>query len=120
MIGAIKYALKEEHFALVAGAAVSLMLLGTVVYSLGEGWSVGDGRYFAFCTVTTQSIADPNLTLTHEWLKDFTIIYTLAGLGILVEFGRELGIGILEAHNARKAREAKRHKEDPPETQSAG
>ena len=67
------------------------MLLGTVVYSLGEGWSVGDGRYFAFCTVTTQSIADPNLTLTHEWLKDFTIIYTLAGLGILVEFGRELG-----------------------------
>ena len=74
MIGAIKYALKEEHFALVAGAAVSLMLLGTVVYSLGEGWSVGDGRYFAFCTVTTQSIADPNLTLTHEWLKDFTIL----------------------------------------------
>ena len=43
MLGAIKYAAKEEHFAVVAGAAVFLIIVGTGVYSLGEGWNVGDG-----------------------------------------------------------------------------
>ena len=57
---------KEEHFAVVAGAAITLILVGTVAYSLGEGWNVVDGFYFAVCTLTTSSIADPNLTLTHE------------------------------------------------------
>ena len=117
MLGAIKYAAKEEHFAAVAGAAVFLILLGTVVYSLGEGWNVVDGFYFAVCTLTTSSIADPSLTLTHETLKIFTAFYVLTGIGILVELARELGIGFVKE---RETRHARRHKEDPPKTQSAG
>jgi hypothetical protein len=54
---------------------------------------VVDGLYFAVCTLTTSSIADPNLTLTHEALKLFTVIYVLTGIGILVELARELGSG---------------------------
>ena len=117
MLKAVKYASKEEHFAVVAGAGASLILLGTVVYSLGEGWNVIDGFYFAVCTLTTSSIADPNLTLTHDALKLFTVIYVLTGIGILVELARELGVGFVKERSARHAR---RHKEDPPETQSAG
>jgi hypothetical protein len=117
MLRAMKYAAKEEHFPVVAGAAVSLILVGTVTYSLGEGWNVVDGLYFAVCTLTTSSIADPNLTLTHGALKLFTVIYVLTGIGILVELARELGIGFVKE---RSARHATRHKEDPPETQSAG
>ena len=64
MVGAMKYAAKEENFAVVVGAAVALVLLGTVTYSLGEGWNVVDGFYFAVSTLTTSSIADPDLTLT--------------------------------------------------------
>ena len=121
MLGAIKYAAKEEHFAVVAGAAVFLIIVGTGVYSLGEGWNVGDGFYFAVCTLTTSSIADPSLTLTHETLKIFTAFYVLTGIGILVELARELGVGFIkmrEEHHT--TRHARRHKEDPPETQSAG
>ena len=121
MLGAMKYAAKEENFAVVAGAAVTLILVGTVTYSLGEGWNVVDGFYFAVCTLTTSSIADPNLTLTHEALKLFTAFYVLTGIGILVELARELGVGFVrerEEHHA--TRHARRHKEDPPETQSAG
>ena len=103
MLRAMKYAAKEEHFAVVAGAAVSLILVGTVVYSLGEGWNVVDGFYFAVCTLTTSSIADPNLTLTHEALKLFTALYVLTGIGILVELARELGVGFV------KERESDRH-----------
>ncbi len=92
-VGAIKYAAKEENFAAVVGAAVGLILVGTVVYSLGEGWNVVDGFYFAVCTLTTSSIADPNLTLTHEALKLFTAIYVLTGIGILVELARDSASG---------------------------
>ena len=120
-IGAIRHAAKEEHFAVVAGSAGALILLGTVTYSLGEGWNVVDGFYFAVCTLTTSSIADPKLTLTHESLKLFTALYVLTGIGILVELAREIGVGYVRDREERHAaRHAKRHKEDPPETQSAG
>jgi hypothetical protein len=121
MLGAIKYAAKEESFAAVVGAAITLILVGTVTYSLGEGWSVADGFYFAVCTLTTSSIADPNLTLTHEALKIFTAIYVLTGIGILVELARQLGVGFVrmrEEHST--TRRARHDDEDPPGTRSAG
>ncbi len=117
MLRALKYAAKEEHFAAVLGASIALILVGTVTYSLGEGWTVGNGFYFAICTLTTSSIADPSLTLTHEALKIFTAFYVLTGIGILVELARELGIGFVRERDARHARH---HKEDRPKTQPTG
>jgi hypothetical protein len=67
MLRAMKYAAKEENFVAVLGVAISLIFIGTVTQSLGEGWSVANGFYFPICTLTTSSIADPHLTLTHEW-----------------------------------------------------
>jgi hypothetical protein len=118
---AMKHAAREETFVAVAGAAVSLVLVGTITYSLGEGWNVIDGFYFAVCTLTTSSIADPHLTLTHEALKIFTALYVLTGIGILVELARQLGVGFVRAREERTAaRHARHHKDDPPETQSPG
>ena len=120
LVGAIKHAAKEENFVAIAGAAFSLVLVGTVTYSLGEGWNVVDGFYFAVCTLTTSSIADPHLTLTHEALKIFTALYVLTGIGILVEVARQLGVGFVKVREERhEARQARRHKDDPPEAQSA-
>ena len=70
--GAVRRAASEESFVAVVGAAIALVLTGTVVYTLGEGWSLIDGFYFAVCTLTTSSIADPDLVLTHGVLKIFT------------------------------------------------
>ena len=120
MLGAMKHAAREENFAAVAGAAVALILVGTVTYSVGEGWNAVDGFYFAVCTLTTSSIADPDLTLTHASLKLFTTVYVLTGIGILVELARELGVGYVKEREERSAaRHARHHKEDPPETPSA-
>ena len=119
-VGAIKHAAKEESFVAVFGAAILLIFTGTVTYSLGEGWNVIDGFYFAVCTLTTSSIADPHLMLTHEVLKVFTTFYILTGIGILVEVARQLGVGFVkmrEEHH--EARHARRHNDDPPEAQSA-
>jgi Ion channel len=119
-VGAIKHAAKEESFAAVFGAAILLIFTGTVTYSLGEGWNVIDGFYFAVCTLTTSSIADPHLTLTHEALKVFTTFYILTGIGILVEVARQLGVGFVKMREEQhEARHARRHKDDPPEAQSA-
>ena len=121
MVGAIKYAVKEESFGAVVGAAVVLIAVGTVTYSLGEGWRAADGFYFAVCTLTTSSIADPNLTLTHEALKIFTAFYVLTGIGILVELARQLGVGYIKMREAGSGtRSSRRHREGPPETPPAG
>jgi hypothetical protein len=117
---AIKIAAKEESFGAIFGAALILILIGTATYSLGEGWNVIDGFYFAVCTLTTSSIADPHLTLTHEVLKIFTALYVLTGIGILVEVARQLGVGFVKLREEqRETRHARRHKDDPPEAQSA-
>jgi hypothetical protein len=78
--------------------------------------------------LTTSSIADPNLTLTHEALKIFTALYVLTGIGIFVELARELGVGFVKMHEEHKGTthtkledvRDRHHKDDPPETPSAG
>ena len=103
MFGAIKHAAKEESFAAVVGAAIVLVAVGTVTYTLGEGWNVADGFYFAVCTLTTSSIADPDLTLTSEALEVFTAFYVLTGIGILVELARQLGVGYIRMREEQAA-----------------
>jgi hypothetical protein len=124
--GAVKHAANEETFAAIVGAAIALVLTGTVAYTLGEGWSLSDGFYFAVATLTTSSIADPDLVLTHDVLKIFTTIYILTGIGILVEVARQLGVGFVKMHEEQTAarhakrqdRHDRRHKGDPPEAES--
>ena len=118
--GAIKYAAKEESFAAVFAAAILLVFTGTVTYTLSEGWNVADAFYFAVCTLTTSSIADPSLTLTSEGIKIFTAVYVLTGIGILVEVARQLGVGFVkmrEEHHTK--RHALLHKGDSPEAKPA-
>jgi hypothetical protein len=110
-LAAIRYAAKEESFAAVFGAGIALVIIGTVTYSLGDGWNVADGFYFAVCTLTTSSIADPNLTLTSEALKVFTAFYVLTGIGILVEVARQLGVGFIKMRTEQSATRHARHKE---------
>ncbi len=124
----MKHAAKEESFAAIVGAAIALVLAGTVAYTLGEGWSLSDGFYFAVATLTTSSIADPDLVLTHGVLKIFTTIYILLGIGILVEVARQLGVGFVRMHEdqtaarhaKRQDRRERRHKDESPEAQPPG
>jgi voltage-gated potassium channel len=61
-----------------------LLLVGTVFYSLEEGWSVVDAFYFSVTTLTTVGLGDlaPETTIG----KLFTVVYIFAGLGIIVGF----------------------------------
>ena len=94
---AFRYAVREEDFMTVAGAAVTLVAIGTVTYTLSQPWSVIDSLYFAVSTLTTTSVVDPDLVLEDGWAKLFTIFFQLIGIGILVEVLRRLGMGFVAA-----------------------
>ncbi|HEX8856334.1 MAG TPA: ion channel [Thermoleophilaceae bacterium] len=104
---AIRFAAKEEGFVRVFGAAVILVILGTVTYSTSQGWNVADGFYFAVCTLTTSSISDPHLTITGEPIKLFTAFYVLTGIGILVELARQIGVAFIAMREERVAKHRK-------------
>jgi hypothetical protein len=93
LAAALRVALREEDFGRVLSAALLLIVVGTMTFTLGGGWSVVDGFYVAVATLTTSSVLDPKLTITDPWLKVFTAAYVLVGIGILVETARRLGMG---------------------------
>ena len=97
---ALRYAVHEEDFLTALSAGVTLLVIGTISYSLGEGWNVVDAFYFAVATLTTTSVADPDLVLNEGWMKLFTVFYLLIGIGILVEILRRLGRAfvVVQAH----------------------
>lgn len=100
VVRALRYAVREEAFAPVLGAGLALVVTGTLTYALGEGWSVVDAAYFAVATLTTSSIADPDLQLTSDWMKLFTVFYLLLGIGILVEILRRLAVAFVRVRAA--------------------
>jgi Ion channel len=100
---AFRYAVREEEFLNVFGAGVLLVVIGTVTYTLGAGWNVVDSLYFAVATLTTTSVSDPDLVLQDGWLKLFTVLYLLVGIGILVEILRRLGLAFVEVRKQERA-----------------
>jgi hypothetical protein len=95
VIAAFRYAVREEDFLNVFGAGIGLVISGTLAYALGESWNVVDALYFSVSTLTTTSVADPDLVLDHAWMKIFTVFYLLIGIGILVEILRRLGLAFV-------------------------
>ena len=85
---ALRYAFREEDFGRVLGAGALLVFLGTLAYVGVQGWGVVDALYFSVSTLTTTSVSDPDLVLDDGWVKIFTILYQLIGIGILVEILR--------------------------------
>jgi uncharacterized membrane protein YkgB len=103
---ALKIAVRDEGFAQILGTGILLVIVGTLTYTTSQDWSLVDGFYFAVATLTTSSIADPDLTITGAPIKIFTVFYILIGIGILVELARQLGFAYIEVRRAERAAKA--------------
>jgi hypothetical protein len=100
---ALRYAVREEAFLAVGSAGLTLVVIGTVTYTLGADWNPVDSFYFTVATLTTTSVADPDLVLEDGWLKIFTVLFQLIGIGILVEILRRLGIAFVQVRREAEA-----------------
>jgi voltage-gated potassium channel Kch len=60
------------------------LLAGTIFYSLVEGWSIIDAVYF--CAMSLATVGYGDVVPETEIGKLFTVVYVLAGIGILVSF----------------------------------
>ena len=65
-------------------AAANLLAVGTIFYSLIEGWTPFDAAYF--CVITLATIGYGDLVPVTQWGKLFTMLYIVAGLGIISAF----------------------------------
>src|SRR5262245_14337872 len=103
VLPALRYAFSEEEFGPIFGAGVLLVLIGTLTYTLSQDWNVVDSFYFSVSTLTTTSVSDPDLVLQEGWLKVFTVLYQLIGIGILVEILRRLGLAFITVRAQEKS-----------------
>jgi hypothetical protein len=62
----------------------SWLVLGTVVYALAEGWNPVESLYF--CVMTISTIGYGDFTPKSNWMRLYTIIYSVIGIGLFVGF----------------------------------
>ena len=89
----------DQHaIKMLAGAALGLLALGTIVYHYVEDWSWVDALYFSTVAVTTVGFGD--LAPTTDGSKLFTVVYILTGIGIFTTYLRAR----LEYRHAKRTR----------------
>lgn len=98
-----------------AGLLLALPLLGTVGYALIEGWNLFDSLYMSIITVTT--IGYGEVHPLSEVGRAFTIVYILAGVGVVGHAASNLATfvadgGFLASLRTRRARTELNHMRD--------
>jgi len=87
--------LKMKRRLWVAAAVLILLLLcGTLLYQMIEGWSWIDALYFTATTITTVGYGD--LVPTHDVSKLITIIYSFLGIGIFLYLMSTVGASFIK------------------------
>ncbi|MBN2096551.1 hypothetical protein JW752_04120 [Candidatus Peregrinibacteria bacterium] len=72
----------KENIKLMAIAIMALLSLGTVAFSILEGWNLVDSFYFVAMTATTVGYGD--FTPTHTLSKIITVFYSLMIIPIIL------------------------------------
>jgi voltage-gated potassium channel len=113
----------KELFSDRTGRAILLMVatlivIGTVFYSLVEGWSVIDSFYFSVVTLTTVGYGDfsPDTPVA----KLFTTIYIFMGLSVITAFASNIAKTHANRIADRANKHASKHSQNaPPEKQQS-
>ena len=88
MFRPIRAVFRDPEGKLILASVAVLLLVGTVVYSILEGWTLLDSLYFSVVTLATVGYGD--LSPTTDLAKLFTIGYILTGIGIVAAFASEV------------------------------
>lgn len=92
-------------------AAANLIAVGTICYTLIEGWDILDSAYF--CVITLATVGFGDFTPVTRLGKIFTMFYIVAGLGVLSSFiGAMTRVSVQRTHERRQSQE--RHRTQSP------
>jgi len=84
LLRSIKEFFCDEDYRELLIATFVIILFGSVVFHILEGWSYIDSLYFSVVTLTTVGYGD--LSPQTDAGKMFTIFYILMGIGIIFAF----------------------------------
>jgi len=103
MFSSLRAMFRDSEGKVLAVSALTVIIVGTFVYSALEGWSLVDSLYFSVVTLATVGFGD--LHPTTDVSKLFTVGYILSGLGIIAAFLSELPKyrGSQRRHSSEKA-----------------
>ncbi len=76
--------LQDEEYRDLLYTTFIIITIGTVAYHYLEGWSIIDSLYFSVVTLTTIGYGD--FTPQTDSGKIFTILYIIAGIGMILSF----------------------------------
>lgn len=76
----------------------SWVALGTLIYSLREGWSIVDSLYFSVMTLTTIGYGD--FSPTSSGMRLYTVVYSIMGIGLFVGFNARLAQFAIEGRRS--------------------
>lgn len=71
----------KHAFRYLAGLAILVLVIGTVVYRIIEDWSWVDSFYFSSVTLTTVGFGD--LSPSSDVSKLFTVFYIFTGISLV-------------------------------------
>lgn len=83
---AIKSAWKEPEFKGLVFIVVVILIAGTIVYHVLEGWSYLDSLFFSVTTLTTVGYGGNDLVPHTALSKIFTMVYIFLGIGVILGF----------------------------------
>ena len=66
---------------ILGGSVLLVLLIGTLAYSVLEGWSLVDSFYFSSVALTVVGFGD--LTPSTDFSKIFTVFYIFSGIAIV-------------------------------------
>jgi hypothetical protein len=101
-----EYRIIHRKYLIVLGVAVTILVLGAVIYRHLLHLSWIDAFYF--CTITLATVGYGDITPTTDASKIFTIFYVLVGIGIFATFASLL---VRDASLRRELKRAKRRKQ---------
>jgi len=97
----------EHEYYILLSLAITVVILGTVVFHLLEKWSWIDSLYFTVITLATVGYGD--LTPTTPVGKIVAVIFVIVGVGIFLAFLNKVMEQRVERHQKRlEARRSKK------------
>jgi len=76
--------IKDDEYRDLLFTTIIILIMGTLVYHFVEGWSYVDSIYFSVVTLTTIGFGD--FAPKTDVGKIFTILYIIAGIGMILSF----------------------------------